>query len=141
MCAATILAPNLLVTAAHCFTNNAREETWFARVGDNYILKSDPQEQTFRVKKIITHEDFDPLREGGGDGKNDIALIVLQPSSSRRKNRYISFGLDVRPICVPPQDYPLSKLYSQHCEIHGWGMTEYNNTESYPDSIRAARIL
>ena len=27
-----------------------------------------------------------------------------------------------------------------HCEIGGWGMQEYNNTASYPDSARAARI-
>jgi hypothetical protein len=27
-----------------------------------------------------------------------------------------------------------------HCEIAGWGMQEYNNTASYPDSVRAARI-
>ena len=29
---------------------------------------------------------------------------------------------------------------TSHCEISGWGMQEYNNTASYPDSIRAARI-
>lgn len=137
MCAGTILTPNIIVTAAHCFTNNKREETWFARVGDNYILKEDPNEQTFRVKKIIQHEKFDPLRSGGGDGKHDIALVILQPL---RENKLIKFSNNVRPACVPQPDYPLSKLYENHCEIAGWGMTEYNNTESYPDSIRAARI-
>ena len=30
-------------------------------------------------------------------------------------------------------------LYSD-CEIVGWGMQEYNNTDSYPDSVRAASI-
>lgn len=29
---------------------------------------------------------------------------------------------------------------AQHCEISGWGMQEYNNTNSYPDSVRAAKI-
>ena len=32
-----------------------------------------------------------------------------------------------------------SWLYSD-CEIVGWGMQEYNNTDSYPDSVRAASI-
>ena len=53
----------------------------------------------------------------------------------------MQFGEDVRPICTLPQsDYPLNKLTQYHCEISGWGMTEYNNSNSYPDSVRAARI-
>ena len=152
MCAGTLLTPNLVVTAAHCFTNNDREDTWFARVGDNYILTPDPEEQTFRVKKIIKHEKFDPLRSDGGvggtgDGRHDIALLVLRPTRAKSGNRIsehdglVKFGLDVRPVCVLPQsDYPTRKFYNLHCEIAGWGMTEYNNTGSYPDSIRAARI-
>ena len=48
----------------------------FARVGDNYILKSDPEEQTFRVSKIVKHGNFKPLGSGNdGDGRNDIALV------------------------------------------------------------------
>ncbi len=137
MCAATVLTPNLLLTAAHCFTNNLDEDTWFARVGDNYILSPDPNEQTFRVKKIIQHHLFDPLREDGGDGRHDIALVSLYP---HRDGSLIQFSSDVLPICVPQPDYPVHKLYEKHCEIAGWGMTEYNNTSSYPDSVRAARI-
>merc|ERR1712223_1995658 len=54
MCAGAVLTPNIIVTAAHCFTGNANNpDLWFARVGDNYILKPDKNEQTFRVKKII----------------------------------------------------------------------------------------
>ena len=50
----------------------------FARVGDNYILKSDPEEQTFRVSKIVKHGNFKPLGSGDdGDGRNDIALVCL----------------------------------------------------------------
>ncbi len=46
-------------------------------MGDNYILKSDPDEQTFRVSKIIKHGKFDPLtRDGDGDGRHDIALVI-----------------------------------------------------------------
>ena len=115
-----------------------QEDSWFARVGDNYILRPDPDEQTFRIKRIIQHHLFDPLREEGGDGRHDIALVILYP---HREGNYIRYGPNVSPICVPPTiDFPIKKLYAQHCEIAGWGMTEYNNTGSYPDSIRAARI-
>ena len=48
----------------------------FARVGDNYILRSDPEEQTFRVSKIVKHGNFKPLGSGKeGDGRHDIALV------------------------------------------------------------------
>ena len=55
-------------------------DLWFVRVGDNFILNPEPDEQTFRVKKIIKHHQFKPLShpDGKGDGRNDIALVVLQ---------------------------------------------------------------
>jgi len=150
MCAGTLLTPNIAVTAAHCFTNNEKQTTWFARVGDNYILRSDPDEQTFRVSKIVKHGNFKPLGSGkDGDGRHDIALVVFQPHRSSRdlygnsnqEEGLAKYGKDVKPICVLPQsDYPLNKLTGLHCEIAGWGMTEYNNSNSYPDSVRAARI-
>ena len=34
----------------------------------------------------------------------------------------------------------LFRWEGSHCEIGGWGMQEYNNTDSYPDSARAATI-
>ena len=76
------------------------------------------------------------MREDGGDGRHDIALVILYP---HRDGKVARFNHDVAPICVPQPDYPLQKLYENHCEIAGWGMTEYNNTSSYPDSVRAAR--
>lgn len=82
---------------------------------------------------------FDPLREDGGDGRHDIALVVLLPHSDGSVARFD--GVHVGPACVPQPDFPLQKLYEEHCEIAGWGMTEYNNTSSYPDSVRAARYV
>ena len=159
MCAGAILTPNIVITAAHCFTGSAENpDLWFVRVGDNYILKPETNEQTFRVTKIIKHHLFDPLREDGGDGRHDIALLVLQNHNVvsdqngrlvedsyygkiNKTNGLIAFGEDVRPICAPPQqDLPVKRLKDRHCEIAGWGMTEYNNTGSYPDSVRAAKI-
>lgn len=75
--------------------------------------------------------------------------VVFQPhrgardiyGNSNQLEGLVKFGVDVKPICTLPQsEYPLQKLTGFHCEIAGWGMTEYNNTNSYPDSIRAAQI-
>lgn len=121
-------------------------------MGDNFILNPEPDEQTFRVKKIIKHHQFKPLShpDGKGDGRNDIAIVVLQSHAGEVDDYYgnwnttsglISFGPNVKPICPPvQQDYPVGRLRRRHCEIAGWGMTEYNNTSSYPDSVRAAKI-
>ena len=51
MCAATILTPTVLISAAHCFNEKWSDEDWFVRVGDNYILSTDPSEQTFQVSR------------------------------------------------------------------------------------------
>ena len=51
MCAATILTPTVLISAAHCFNEKWSDHDWFVRVGDNYILRTDPSEQTFQVSR------------------------------------------------------------------------------------------
>ena len=39
-------------------------------------MRSDPEEQTFRVSKIVKHGNFKPLGSGKeGDGRHDIALV------------------------------------------------------------------
>jgi len=136
MCAAAILTPQILVSAAHCFNEKYNDEDWFVRVGDNFILTKDPSEQTFQVGLIIRHQKFFPLSQPGGDGRHDIALLVIK----KREGRSIVFDNYVRPACLPHPQTKLSRWRGGHCEIAGWGMQEYNNTASYPDSIRAAKI-
>jgi len=136
MCAATILTPNVLVSAAHCFNEKWDDSDWFVRVGDNFILKPDPSEQTFQVNVILRHEKFRPLSSPGGDGRNDVALLQIR----NRGGAGIRFDKFVRPACLPRQGERLYRWSTSHCEISGWGMQEYNNTASYPDSVRAARI-
>jgi len=136
MCAATILTPRVLVSAAHCFSSSYRDRDWFVRVGDNYIISKDPSEQTFQVSQIVKHQDFLPLSSPGGDGRNDIALLVIRT----REGRAMQFDHYVGPACLPGPGTKIKRWEKSHCEIAGWGMQEYNNTNSYPDSIRATKI-
>jgi len=105
-------------------------------VGDNFMASRDPSEQTFQVSLIVKHEKFIPLSSPGGDGRNDIALLYIRT----RAGRGISFDKYVSPACLPSPDTKLKRWSGEHCEISGWGMQEYNNTNSYPDSVRAAKI-
>eukprot|EP00092_Neocalanus_flemingeri_P086090 GFUD01108432.1.p1 GENE.GFUD01108432.1~~GFUD01108432.1.p1 ORF type:complete len:358 (-),score=94.66 GFUD01108432.1:234-1307(-) len=136
MCAATILTSRVLVSAAHCFNDKYRDKDWFVRVGDNYIAGDDPSEQTFQVSLIVKHEQFLQLSSPGGEGQNDIALLYIRTM----KGLGIQFDKFVTPACLPQTGTRIKRWKSRHCEIAGWGMQEYNNTASYPDSVRAARI-
>jgi len=136
MCSGTILTPTVLVSAAHCFSDDWSDDSWYVRVGDNFITRKDPSEQTFQVELIMKHSKFFPLSSPRGDGRHDIALLQIR----LRHGKSIQFSEYVRPACLPQQGTSLTRWVSDHCEIAGWGMQEYNNTASYPDSIRAARI-
>jgi len=136
MCAATILTTRVLVSAAHCFNDRYRDSDWFVRVGDNFMATRDPSEQTFQVSLIVKHEKFMPLSSPGGDGRNDIALLYIRS----RAGKGISFDKYVSPACLPLPNLKIKRWSAEHCEIAGWGMQEYNNTNSYPDSVRAAKI-
>jgi len=137
MCAATLITPTVLVSAAHCFNEKWEDSSWYVRLGDNYIAKKDPSEQTFQVDLILRHQQFLPLSRPGGDGRNDIALLRIRP----RKGRVVEFSSYVAPACLPKKSNRVGSTFrGSHCEIAGWGMQEYNNTSSYPTSIRAAKI-
>ena len=98
----------------------------------------------------MKHAEFLPLSRPGGDGKNDIALLVIKT----KQGRGITFDKFVSPACLPGKRRGvkrwacgdcliltiLFRWEGSHCEIGGWGMQEYNNTDSYPDSARAATI-
>ena len=58
MCSATIVTPSILVSAAHCFNEKYKDNDWFARVGDNFIGKPDPNEQTFQVSLKYSFKTF-----------------------------------------------------------------------------------
>ena len=79
-----------------------------------------------------------------------------------RKGKVIEFSSYVAPACLPKKSNRVTSTFrGNHCEIAGWGMQvsvghslnmwlhclllyfvykEYNNTSSYPTSIRAAKI-
>ena len=50
-----------------------------------------------QVSLIVKHEQFLPLSSPGGDGRNDIALLVIRT----REGRGIQFDKFVSPACLP----------------------------------------
>ncbi|KAL5268025.1 hypothetical protein ACHWQZ_G004913 [Mnemiopsis leidyi] len=157
LCGGSILATNLILTAAHCVVRDvsgsgnrfeAQDQiynpiqlgVWAGDLDDFY------NQQFASVKAIIVHPDYDSYRV-----MNDIALILLEDE--------VQFNKYTSPISLPA-DVDIEQLYAEGSPVTviGWGFTEQGDTshllqklsyevtsrdtciESYGDQIRPGML-
>ncbi|XP_037959075.1 phenoloxidase-activating factor 2-like [Teleopsis dalmanni] len=115
-CGGALVAPTVVVTAAHCVLNR-KAETLIVRAGE-----WDTQQQTEiiphqnqRVKEIIVHENYKK-----GPLHNDIAILITESPFEWAEN--------VRPICLPD-----SNINFDHslCYATGWGKDKFGREGQY----------
>ncbi|KAH8263050.1 hypothetical protein KR044_003691 [Drosophila immigrans] len=117
----SILAPNVVLTAAHKI-NNIEAENLFARAGewDSSTDREFYQQQELGVQQIIKHPNYRGARD-------NIALLLLKGSFYPSPH--------ISPICLPSAT---ASFDNERCIVTGWGKIPSN--KGYPHILKEINV-
>uniref|UniRef100_A0A182PX95 Peptidase S1 domain-containing protein n=1 Tax=Anopheles epiroticus TaxID=199890 RepID=A0A182PX95_9DIPT len=124
-CGASLIAPNVVLTAAHCVFNKQKEQL-LIRAGEWDTQTRDElyQHQDRRVAEVITHEAFNK-----GSLANDVALLILTEPFQLAEN--------VQPICLPPKGTSFDR---SKCFASGWGKNVFGKEGKYQVILKKVEL-
>ncbi|XP_059146878.1 fibrinolytic enzyme, isozyme C-like [Physella acuta] len=109
ICGAVLVAPNKLLTAAHCLEGQQARNLRVEVGALNLYDPPNAYEQVVNVASFVIHAQYN----GNGNGiPNDIGIIYLSSSVTYNKN--------VQPAALAPKG---SSFANTQCVITGWGRT------------------
>lgn len=124
-CGGSLIAPNVVLTGAHCVYNKAKE-TLVVRGGewDTQTKNELYPHQDRRVREIVVHERFNK-----GSLANDMALLILEQPFDLVENIY--------PVCLPPKN---TNFNGNNCFASGWGKNIFGKEGKYQVILKKVQL-